>query len=152
MQIVVYIAQVVETYVKIRSKQCDHKLCNPNARNQWTKVQTYDGNTIEYTPIEWCPCDLGFINCNQVFLLFYKPTFQPHDWMHIKYNLCLDILMFTRALFHNRKKGTNVQTNPHPHPFVVSLLKKHWKVVFTIHICIITTSLQINQIPTKYIQ
>jgi hypothetical protein len=124
MQIVVYIAQVVEPYANIISKQCDHKLCNPNARNQWTKVQTYDGNTIEYTPIEWCPCDLGFINCNQVFLLFYNPTFQPHDWMHIKYNLCLDKLMFARALFHKRKKGTNVQTQPTPTPFCSKLIKK----------------------------
>jgi hypothetical protein len=118
MQIVVYIAQVVEPYANIISKQCDHKLCNPNARNQWTKVQTYDGNTIEYTPIEWCPCDLGFINSHQ--------TFQPHDWTHIRYKLCLDILTFARALFHKIKKGRNVQTQPTPTPtpFCNELIKK----------------------------
>jgi hypothetical protein len=120
MQKVVYITQVVKTYVNIRRKQCDHKLHNPNVRNQWTKVQTYDGNTIEYTPIEWCPCDLGFISCNQLF----KPTFQPHDRMHTKYNLCLNILMFVRALFHKRKKDTNVQTQPTPTPFCSELIKK----------------------------
>jgi len=124
MHIIGYITKVVKTYANIISKQCDHKLCNPNAKNKWTKVQTYDGNTIEYTPIEWCPCDIGFISCNQVFLLFYKPTFQPHDWVHIKYNLCLDILMFARALFCRRKKGTNVQTQPTPTPFCNELFKK----------------------------
>jgi hypothetical protein len=72
--------------------------------------------------------------------------------MHIKCNLCLDILMFARALFRKRKKVQMWKHNPHPHPSVMNLLKKHWKVLFIIHICIIIISLQIKQIPTKCIQ
>ncbi len=62
--------------------------------------------------------------------------------------------MFARASFVKERRVQMCKHNPHPqpHPFVVSLLKKRWKVLLTIHICIITTSLQINQIPTKYIQ
>ncbi len=37
----------------------------------------------------------------------------------------------------------------HPHPFMVWLLRKHWRALFIVHIFIIATSLQINRIPNK---
>ncbi len=50
--------------------------------------------------------------------------------------------------------ASRVQTckhNPHPHHFVVQLLRKHWKPLFIVHIYVITTSLQINQISSNFI-
>jgi hypothetical protein len=43
------------------------------------------------------------------------------------------------------------KNDPHPHPFMVWLLNKHWRVLFIVHICIIIVSLKINQIPTNLI-
>jgi hypothetical protein len=42
-----------------------------------------------------------------------------------------------------------VQMCKNEHPFMVWLLKKHWRVLFNVHICIIIVSLQIDQIPTN---
>jgi hypothetical protein len=60
--------------------------------------------------------------------------------------------MFARAFFRKRKKGTNVQTQPTPTPFCSELIKKALEGLVPIHISIITIFLQINQIPTKFIQ
>ncbi len=39
-----------------------------------------------------------------------------------------------------------------PTPFCGMLLKKHWKVIFIVHIFVVFVSLQINQIPTSFIK